>query len=149
MIHPWSSPPPYLLWRTCTTGKYYFLNLSSQDYSTQKGWFKDLGEGKFSYLIAHCVQASPSCRGRIIWIFRGKMAMPDLRLSIDSKLLILKCLKETSTFEAAWNLLDQLEGEIEAEIVKLRMMGGSNPMMNLLPKRLSVRNKKRNPVLEQ
>ncbi|KAJ0116042.1 hypothetical protein J7T55_004987 [Diaporthe amygdali] len=49
-----------------------YLNLNSREYSNQKGWCEDLDEGKFSYLIIHCLENSPKYADRIMGLFRQR-----------------------------------------------------------------------------
>ncbi len=125
-------------------GRYFqirddYMNLASPTYSKQKGFCEDLDEGKFSYLIVHCLQHSTRCRNHILGIFRQHRMSPDQPLSRECKLHILECLEETGTMQATWKLLNRLEAEIESAIERLEMTTGeSNYMLHLLLKKLSV-----------
>ncbi|KAI3394937.1 hypothetical protein diail_2044 [Diaporthe ilicicola] len=117
-----------------------YLNLNSSEYSNQKGWSEDLDEGKFSYLIIHCLENSSKFRDRIMGLFRQRSAcagpMPNV-----AKVQIIEYLQEAGSFQACWELLKNLEDEIESEIRRLEdVTGEENPQMHLLLKLLSVKN---------
>nr|XP_036580735.1 geranylgeranyl pyrophosphate synthase [Colletotrichum truncatum]KAF6788807.1 geranylgeranyl pyrophosphate synthase [Colletotrichum truncatum] len=119
-----------------------YLNLNSREYSTQKGWCEDLDEGKFSYLIIHCLENSPMFRDRIMGLFRQRTGCQGLMPSVG-KVQIIEYLQEAGSFDACWELLDKLEDEIESEIKRLEQVTGEqNPQMHLLLKLLSVKNEK-------
>ncbi|KAI8164622.1 hypothetical protein K4K49_012318 [Colletotrichum sp. SAR 10_70] len=121
-----------------------YLNLNSREYSNQKGWCEDLDEGKFSYLIIHCLENSPKYRDRIMGLFRQRTGCSGPMPSVG-KVQIIEYLQEAGSFDACWELLNKLEDEIEAEIRRLEVVTGEeNPQMHLLLKLLSVKNEKPN-----
>lgn len=121
-----------------------YLNLNSREYSNQKGWCEDLDEGKFSYLIIHCLENSPEYVDRIMGLFRQRTGCSGPMPSV-AKVQIIEYLQEAGCFEACWELLNKLENEIEDEIRRLEdVTGEENPQMKLLLKLLSVENQKPN-----
>jgi geranylgeranyl pyrophosphate synthase len=119
-----------------------YMNLNSRDYSNQKGWCEDLDEGKFSYLIIHCLEKSPKFRDRIMGLFRQRNGCSGPMPSV-AKVQIIEYLQEAGSFEACWELLNKMEDEIESEIRGLEnVTGEENPQMHLLLKLLSVKNSK-------
>ncbi|GKT87640.1 geranylgeranyl pyrophosphate synthase [Colletotrichum tofieldiae] len=121
-----------------------YLNLNSREYSNQKGWCEDLDEGKFSYLIIHCLENSPKFRDRIMGLFRQRTGCSGPMPSVG-KVQVIEYLQESGSFDACWELLHKLEDEIEGEIKRLEAVTGEeNPLMHLLLKLLSVKNEKPN-----
>ncbi|OHW90465.1 geranylgeranyl pyrophosphate synthase [Colletotrichum incanum] len=121
-----------------------YLNLNSREYSTQKGWCEDLDEGKFSYLIIHCLQHSPKFRDRIMGFFRQRTGCVGPMPTVG-KVQIIEYLQEAGSFNACWELLNSLEDDIEKEIKRLEeITGEKNPLMHLLLKLLSVKTEKPN-----
>lgn len=119
-----------------------YMNLNSREYSNQKGWCEDLDEGKFSYLIIHCLENSPKFRDRIMGLFRQRNGCSGPMPSVG-KVQIIEYLQETGSFEACWELLNRMEDEIESEIKRLEeVTGEENPQIHLLLKLLSVKNSK-------
>ena len=119
-----------------------YMNLNSHDYSNQKGWCEDLDEGKFSYLIIHCLENSPGFRDRIMGLFRQRNGSSG-PMPTAAKVQIIEYLQEAGSFEACWKLLNNLEDEIESEIRRLEdVTGEENPQIHLLLKLLSVKNTK-------
>lgn len=121
-----------------------YLNLNSREYSNQKGWCEDLDEGKFSYLIIHCLENCPKYVDRIMGLFRQRTGCSGPMPSV-AKVQIIEYLQEAGCFEACWELLNKLENDIEDEITRLEdITGEENPQMHLLLKLLSVENEKPN-----
>lgn len=119
-----------------------YMNLNSREYSNQKGWCEDLDEGKFSYLIIHCLENSPKFRDRIMGLFRQRNGCSGPMPSV-AKVQIIEYLQEAGSFEACWQLLNRMEDEIESEIRRLEdVTGEENPLIHLLLKLLSVKNSK-------
>lgn len=120
-----------------------YMNLCSSEYSDQKGFCEDLDEGKFCYLIVHCLQNKPEYGAQILSIFRQRPTMlnqPNPSLSREIKLHILGLLRQAGTFADVKEYLVHLEDEIELEIKKLEESTGEpNPMLRLLLAKLSVR----------
>lgn len=121
-----------------------YLNLNSREYSNQKGWCEDLDEGKFSYLIIHCLENCPKYVDRIMGLFRQRTGCSGPMPSV-AKVQIIEYLQEAGCFEACWELLNKLENDIEDEIRRLEdITGEENPQMHLLLKLLGVENEKPN-----
>ncbi|KAH7110377.1 geranylgeranyl pyrophosphate synthase [Dendryphion nanum] len=117
-----------------------YMNLVSHTYSQQKGFCEDLDEGKFSYLIVHCLAHDALCGDQIIGLFRSRLLMPDQPLSREAKLHILECLEKTKSMDATLGLLQDLETQIEGAILKLEEdLGEPNFPLQLLLKSLTVK----------
>ncbi|TDZ35923.1 Fusicoccadiene synthase [Colletotrichum spinosum] len=128
-----------------------YLNLNSREYGSQKGWCEDLDEGKFSYLVIHCLETSPRFRDRVMGLFRQRAGTasassgPTPMMPSVAKVQIIEYLHEAGSFDACWRLLVRLEDDIEGEIRRLEeATGEENPQMHLLLKLLSVKNYKPN-----
>lgn len=119
-----------------------YMNLNSREYSNQKGWCEDLDEGKFSYLIIHCLENSPKYRDRIMGLFRQRNGCSGPMPSV-AKVQIIAFLQEAGSFESCWELLNNMEEEIEREIKRLEdVTGEENPQIHLLLELLSVKDSK-------
>lgn len=92
------------------------MNLQGKEYSEQKGFCEDLDEGKFSFLFVHLLEDIPKYENLILGIFRQRHVASTTPLVQESKIQILECLERTGTFEAPWQLLQDLEQRIEKEI---------------------------------
>ncbi|KAK0113545.1 hypothetical protein ONS95_013796 [Cadophora gregata] len=132
---------------TLLFGRYFqirddYMNISSSEYSEQKGFCEDLDEGKFSYPLVHCLQDNPVLRVRILGIFREKAASSNqgvASLPIQTKLYILKEMKASGAMDKTLSSLKKLEEELVAEFGRLEAsIGMENPMLRLLLSVLAV-----------
>ena len=48
-----------------------YMNLSSELYAQQRGFWEDLNKGKISYLVVHCCSQSPQFHENILWHVPG------------------------------------------------------------------------------
>jgi ophiobolin F synthase len=120
-----------------------YMNLSSNEYSDQKGLCEDLDEGKFSYPILHCLEHHPEFKDYIIGVFRQRpviLAHDSQKLPKECKINIVEQLRRFGTFEACRSYLIEMEASLEAEIAKLEhATGETNPVLRLILARLSLR----------
>jgi ophiobolin F synthase len=133
---------------TLLFGRYFqvrddYMNLSSTEYSDQKGFCEDLDEGKFSFPIVHCLEHHPEFRDYIIGVFRQRPIVPShgsQELSKESKIHIVEDLRRFGTFDACRTYLVEMEASLDAEIGNLeKATGETNPVLRLILARLSVK----------
>ncbi|KAL0936244.1 geranylgeranyl pyrophosphate synthase [Colletotrichum truncatum] len=149
-----STEASHLLDRMCRLlGRFFqirddFMNLKSDEYSTQKGFCEDLDEGKMSYPLILSLQYSPEYQDHIIGIFRQQIASTSLggasaipaRLPMETKRYIMGLLKSSKALELTLNKLRELEDAVERAIGDLeKVLDNTNPVMRVLLGRLSVR----------
>ena len=85
------------------------MNLSSTEYTENKGLCEDLTEGKFSYPIIHSIRSNPSNR-QLINILKQK-TMDD-----EVKKYAVKYMESTGSFEYCRNILRDLNEQAMAMI---------------------------------
>ncbi|KAJ3100772.1 Geranylgeranyl pyrophosphate synthase [Phlyctochytrium planicorne] len=89
-----------------------YMNLVADEYSQNKGFAEDLTEGKFSYLIMHCIRASVN-DNQLASILRQRTT------DINVKKYAIKLMEKTKTFEATLLKLVELEDKAREEIKRL------------------------------
>ncbi|KAJ3413114.1 geranylgeranyl pyrophosphate synthetase [Chytridiales sp. JEL 0842] len=93
-----------------------YLNLTSTLFTSNKGFAEDITEGKFSYLVIHCIRSDTSNR-QLINILKQRTT------DVDIKKYAISLMEKTKTFEATVKKLKELELEARNEIARL---GGNN-----------------------
>lgn len=78
-----------------------YMNLSSTEYTENKGLCEDLTEGKFSYPIIHSIRANPQNR-QLINILKQKTTDDEV------KKYAVKYMESTGSFEYCKNILRDL-----------------------------------------
>lgn len=78
-----------------------YMNLSSTEYTENKGLCEDLTEGKFSYPIIHIIRANPQNR-QLINILKQKTTDDEV------KKYAVKYMESTGSFEYCKNILRDL-----------------------------------------
>jgi geranylgeranyl pyrophosphate synthase len=113
-----------------------FQNLQDPEYTEQKGFCEDLDEGKLSYPVILSCNSDPTARTIILGIFRQKGNGTPLARNI--KIQILNLIRNTGALEETWQLLQQVEKEVEDAISALEVATGEpNPSLRLIAKLLS------------
>ncbi|KIM99777.1 hypothetical protein OIDMADRAFT_42767 [Oidiodendron maius Zn] len=113
-----------------------FQNLQDPGYTEQKGFCEDLDEGKLSYPVILSCNSDPTARAIILGIFRQKGNGTPLARNI--KIQILNLIRNTGALEETWQLLQQVEKEVEDAISALEVATGEpNPPLRLIAKLLS------------
>lgn len=117
-----------------------YVNLTSRDYSEQKGFCEDLDEGKISYCLVMCAQKDKGRADQIMGIFRQQASLGHPKaLQRQIKEHILRLLEETGAMEATRGKLTELGKMVDAEIEGLEGIGGvENPLLKLLVEMLRV-----------
>lgn len=134
-----TSPSYYDLDALVTSlGRYFqirddFINLTSQEYSEQKGFCEDLDEGKISYCLVTCAHKDKVRADQIMGMFRQLALSSQRTLQRQTKEHILKLLEEAGALEATKAKLGELEVGINDEIARLEGVAGvENPTLKML-----------------
>ncbi|KAI9353061.1 geranylgeranyl pyrophosphate synthase [Zopfochytrium polystomum] len=98
------------------------LNLSSLEYSDNKGFAEDLTEGKFSFLVIHSVTADPTSR-QLLSILKQHTT------DVDLKKYAISLMQRTGSFDATKAYLRQLERQA---LDTIEEMGGNELLVRLL-----------------
>ncbi|KAF3400488.1 Ophiobolin F synthase [Talaromyces pinophilus] len=138
---PMAGRVPDLSNMTTLFGRYFqirddYQNLTSEEYTNQKGWCEDLDEGKFSLPLIHSLTTKPNnirlqamLHQRLI---NGKMTLEMKKLALDQ-------LAETKSLEYTKEMLGYMYTQIQKEVEFLeRQTGSENFLLRLLLKRLQV-----------
>ncbi|KAK7464982.1 hypothetical protein VKT23_006190 [Stygiomarasmius scandens] len=104
------------------------MNLSSDNYASNKGFAEDLTEGKFSFPIVHGVWKDTKNR-QILNVLQKRPSTPTLKLHVINYLK-----DETQSFQYTLGVLACLETQIRMEISRL----GGNEGLETLMDRLHV-----------
>lgn len=121
-----------------TLGRWYqvrddYLNLRDTG-STKKGFCEDLDDGKFSYPVVRSC-ADPGRKDLLVGILHGRDATEGTALPLESKLRVLTVISEAGAMQETWQLILQLQSEVEKEISRLEdILGEDNPMLRVLVK---------------
>jgi geranylgeranyl pyrophosphate synthase len=113
-----------------------FQNLQDPEYTEQKGFCEDLDEGKLSYPVVMCCNSDPVARAIILGIFKQNENGTPLARSV--KMQILDLLRKSGALKETWQILQQLEKEVEDALSTLEtVLGKPNPSLRLITKLLS------------
>jgi geranylgeranyl diphosphate synthase type 3 len=94
-----------------------YINLTSEDYSIEKGFAEDLSEGKFSFPIIHGIRANTSNR-IVMNVLQKRPSTPTLKVKTISYLK-----DDTKSFDYTLSILRNLEKQTRDEIHRF----GGNP----------------------
>ena len=112
-----------------------YQNLQDSTYTEQKGFCEDLDEGKLSYPVILCCSLDPSARSIILGIFRQKGNGTPLTHNV--KVQILNLIRNSKALEKTWQVVQQLEKEVEDALSAIEeVMGEPNPSLRLAMKLL-------------
>lgn len=113
-----------------------YQNLKDPEYTEQKGFCEDLDEGKLSYPVVLTCNSDPAARTIILGIFRRKDTGTPLPRSV--KMQILDLIQKSGALVKTWQLVQQLEKEVEDTLSALEtVLGEQNPSLRLITKLLS------------
>ncbi|OBT63401.1 hypothetical protein VE03_07123 [Pseudogymnoascus sp. 23342-1-I1] len=113
-----------------------YQNLKDPEYAEQKGFCEDLDEGKLSYPVVLTCNSDPAARTIILGIFRRKDNGTPLPRSV--KMQILDLIQKSGALGKTWQLVQQLEKEVEDTLSALEtVLGEQNPSLRLITKLLS------------
>jgi ophiobolin F synthase len=117
-----------------------YMNLTSIDYTRQKGFAEDLDEQKFSYMIVHMYQKYPEARDKVEGVFKAMKQNGTSQIATDtSKKYILSILNETGSIATTKALLIKWHDEIMEEISALeKHFGAENASLRLMVETLRI-----------
>ncbi|KAL3474597.1 isoprenoid synthase domain-containing protein [Aspergillus californicus] len=124
-----SQAPTISLARLLTlTGRYYqirddYLNLTSADYTSKKGFCEDLDEGKFSLPLIHLLSHTP-CPDRVTSAIYSRPGASKLKREVKQH--ILNAMESARTFEYVRGVLHHLHREIMKTLDEVESDLGSN-----------------------
>lgn len=130
---------------TSLVGRFYqvrddYLNLTSAEYASKKGFCEDLDEQKLSYVLAHAYRRSPESRVQIEGVFKA-MRLPGQppEVRAQAKMFILSLIEKAGSLEATRLLLVRWQDELSAEVRRLEAIFGiRNSMLHLLVETLKI-----------
>ncbi|KAL5047929.1 isoprenoid synthase domain-containing protein [Aspergillus fruticulosus] len=116
------------------TGRYYqirddYLNLTSADYNSKKGFCEDFDEGKFSILLIHLLNHTPY-PDRITSVIYNRPAGTKLQREVKS--YILDAMETARTFEYTRGVLKLLHEELMRTLDEVESKLGANDSARLL-----------------
>ncbi|KAL4815396.1 isoprenoid synthase domain-containing protein [Aspergillus spinulosporus] len=129
-----SSTSTLLLRLLTYTGRYYqirddYLNLTSADYKSKKGFCEDFDEGKFSLPLIHLLNHTPF-PDRITSVIHNRN--PETRLRREVKVYILDSMEAVRTFDYTREVLKHLHEEIMKTLDEVEGILGTNDNSRML-----------------
>lgn len=108
-----------------------FQNLQDLEYTEQKGFCEDFDEGKLSYPVVLCCNSDSAAGEIILGIFRRNGNGAPLARSV--KMQILDLLRRSGALKETWQMVQQLEKEVEDALSTLEtVLGEPNPSLRLI-----------------
>nr|A0A1B4XBK0.1 RecName: Full=Geranylgeranyl diphosphate synthase sdnC; AltName: Full=(2E,6E)-farnesyl diphosphate synthase; AltName: Full=Dimethylallyltranstransferase; AltName: Full=Farnesyl diphosphate synthase; AltName: Full=Farnesyltranstransferase; AltName: Full=Geranylgeranyl pyrophosphate synthase; Short=GGPP synthase; Short=GGPPSase; AltName: Full=Geranyltranstransferase; AltName: Full=Sordarin/hypoxysordarin biosynthesis cluster protein C [Sordaria araneosa]BAV32147.1 geranylgeranyl diphosphate synth len=131
--------PPDLTRLVVLLGRYFqirddYMNLTSDEYTLQKGFCDDLDEGKFSLTLVHALENSPEAEKSILrHLLTQRLSSNGQGMSLAQKHLVIDIVKGAGSLEYTVtalrkigmeivNELDQIEGVTGIENKELRRL---------------------------
>lgn len=118
---------------SCLIGRFFqirddYQNLASADYAKAKGFAEDLDEGKYSFMLIHCIQtleSEPELAGEMMQLraFLVKRRHEG-KLSQEAKREVLATMKKTESLQYTLSVLRGLHGELKKEVENLEAKFG-------------------------
>ncbi|CAH0032928.1 unnamed protein product [Clonostachys rhizophaga] len=128
--------------RMCSLfGRYFqirddYQNLTSDDYTNQKGFCEDLDEGKYSLPLILALTKSPR-KGQINSLLVQRRVTGSL--TYEQKCLILEHIRRSGALEATKTIMVSLAKELEGEVDRLgKIFGEENLELKLIQEMLKV-----------
>jgi geranylgeranyl diphosphate synthase type 3 len=94
-----------------------YMNLWSEDYTTEKGLCEDLTEGKFSFPIIHAIQADATNHA-LLHILKQRTHDDDV------KKLAVRYMRDAGSFLYCRQVLEVLMARARAEIEQINIKSG-------------------------
>ncbi|KAL4746600.1 hypothetical protein BDW72DRAFT_207213 [Aspergillus terricola var. indicus] len=116
------------------TGRYYqirddYLNLTSADYKSKKGFCEDFDEGKFSLPLIHLLNRTTH-RDRIMSVIYNRN--PETRLRKEVKAYILDSMEAARTFDYTRKVMKHLHKELMKTLDEVEGTLGTNDNARML-----------------
>ncbi|KAK8022706.1 terpenoid synthase [Apiospora rasikravindrae] len=137
-------PAPGLIMELSTLlGRYFqirddYMNLSSTDYTKQKGFCEDLDEGKFSLIMIHTMENAQEYDKMLL---QGVLDQRHLAgsMSEPQKELVLELMQKLGSLQYTRDVLQDMLGQISKEVAKIEeICGVKNKPLGMLLQRLGV-----------
>ena len=132
----------------CLIGRFFqirddYQNLASADYVKQKGYAEDLDEGKYSFILIHCIQTLESEPRFVSDAMQMRAFLMKRRfegkLGHEAKREVLLIMKKTQSLDYTLDILRALLGELEKEVGRLEAkFGEENLSLRFLLEMLKV-----------
>ncbi|KAI0124117.1 isoprenoid synthase domain-containing protein [Xylariales sp. AK1849] len=136
--HLTSSSTPDLRPLVALLGRYFqirddYMNLTSLEYTDQKGFCDDLDEGKFSLILIHAIENAPEAECSILKHVLSQRHMTN-GMSLAQKHLVLDILTTAGSLQYTTSALNGLSQEINREIERVEVVYGvvNKPLRVLL-----------------
>ncbi|KAM7195197.1 Geranylgeranyl diphosphate synthase sdnC [Rhypophila sp. PSN 637] len=133
------APHPDLTRLVVLLGRYFqirddYMNLTSDEYTLQKGYCDDLDEGKFSLTLVHALENSPEAERSILRHLLAQRASSDCGMSLAQKHLIIDIVRAAGSLEYTLTALREIGREIEAELGRVEQVTGmeNRPLRGLV-----------------
>ena len=133
---------------SCLIGRFFqirddYQNLVSDEYAQQKGFAEDLDEGKYSFILIHCIHtlvSEPGLAGEEMHL-RSLLMKRRVNgtLSNEAKREILATMKHTQSLEYTLGVLRELHAKLDKEVGRLeKKFGEENFSLRLMMEMLKV-----------
>jgi geranylgeranyl pyrophosphate synthase len=141
-LSPLVSPPHIDRWTTLF-GRYFqirddYQNLTSAEYTAQKGFAEDLDEGKYSLPLIHGLQSLLRHETVLLRNLLSQRRVAGCSPLIEHKTLILELMKQAGSLEFTERALRKLMGEIEVDMRKIEEQAGENPQLRVMAMLLAI-----------
>jgi geranylgeranyl pyrophosphate synthase len=141
-LSPLASPPNIDRWATLF-GRYFqirddYQNLTSAEYTAQKGFAEDLDEGKYSLPLIHALQSLSRHETVMLRNLLGQRRVAGCSPLAEHKTLVLELMKQAGSLEFTERALRKLMGEIEVDMRKIEEQAGENPQLRVMAMLLAI-----------
>ncbi|KAK5989903.1 Bifunctional sesterterpene synthase astC [Cladobotryum mycophilum] len=113
-----------------------YLNLLSIDYTSQKGSFSDLDEGKFSFMLIHALNTAKDTQLKSLVQMRSRQG----NLSPEQKTLVMSHLRGSKSLKYTFKVLCDLQREVEIQLEGIEAVEGveGNMLIRAIMERLRI-----------
>ncbi|KAM7200688.1 Geranylgeranyl diphosphate synthase sdnC [Naviculisporaceae sp. PSN 640] len=123
-------PPPDLTRLVVLLGRYFqirddYMNLTSDEYTLQKGFCDDLDEGKFSLTLVHALENSTEAEKSILrHLLTQRLSSNGQGMSLAQKHLVIDIVKSAGSLEYTVTALRKIGVEIVNELDRIEGITG-------------------------